>query len=112
VKMRGRRIAFDYGDVRTGVAICDPDGILATPLEAISTQDLGYFQKITSLLAEYEPVKIFVGMPLHMSGLTSESSSKVEAFVVKLESLTKTPVALIDERLSTVSAQRRLKEAG
>ena len=110
--MRGRRIAFDYGDVRTGVAICDPDGILATPLEAISTQDLGYFQKITSLLAEYEPVKIFVGMPLHMSGLTSESSSKVEAFVVKLESLTKTPVALIDERLSTVSAQRRLKEAG
>jgi putative Holliday junction resolvase len=109
---RGRRIAFDYGDVRTGVALCDPDGILASPLCVLQTQSKNYILEISALLTEYEPITIYVGMPVNMSGSSGESAEKVDRFVDSLTELTTTPIHLIDERLSTVSAQRKLKEAG
>jgi putative Holliday junction resolvase len=109
---RGRRIAFDYGDVRTGVALCDPDGILASPLCVLQTQSKNYILEISALLTEYEPITIYVGMPVNMSGSSGESAEKVARFVDSLTELTTTPIHLIDERLSTVSAQRKLKEAG
>ena len=109
---RGRRIAFDYGDVRTGVALCDPDGILASPLCVLQTQSKNYILEISALLTEYEPITIYVGMPLNMSGSSGESAAKVNTFVDSLKELTITPIHLVDERLSTVSAQRKLKEAG
>jgi len=109
---RGRRIAFDYGDVRTGVALCDPDGILASPLCVLQTQSKNYILEISALLTEYEPITIYVGMPVNMSGSSGESAEKVDRFVDSLRELTTTPIHLIDERLSTVSAQRKLKEAG
>jgi putative holliday junction resolvase len=109
---RGRRIAFDYGDVRTGVALCDPDGILASPLCVLQTQSKNYILEISALLTEYEPITIYVGMPVNMSGSSGESADKVNTFVDSLKELTTTPIHLIDERLSTVSAQRKLKEAG
>ena len=110
--MRGRRIAFDYGDVRTGVALCDPDGILASPLCVLDTKSKDFFNEISSLLSEHEPIRIFIGKPLNMSGNTGESAVKVEAFVEQVQSITSLPIQLVDERLSTVSAQRKLKEAG
>ena len=110
--MRGRRIAFDYGDVRTGVALCDPDGILASPLCVLDTKSKNFVTEISSLLSEHEPIRIFIGKPLNMSGNTGESTEKVEAFVEQVQSITSLPIQLIDERLSTVSAQRKLKEAG
>ncbi|CAN2199296.1 COG0816 Predicted endonuclease involved in recombination (possible Holliday junction resolvase in Mycoplasmas and B. subtilis) [Candidatus Nanopelagicaceae bacterium] len=110
--MRGRRIAFDYGDVRTGVALCDPDGILASPLCVLDTKSKDFFNEISSLLSEHEPIRIFIGKPLNMAGDTGESAKKVEAFVEQIQSITTLPIQLIDERLSTVSAQRKLKEAG
>jgi len=110
--MRGRRIAFDYGDVRTGVALCDPDGILASPLCVLDTKSKNFVTEISSLLSEHEPIRIFIGKPLNMSGNTGESSQKVEAFVDQIRSITTLPIVLVDERLSTVSAQRKLKEAG
>lgn len=110
--MRGRRIAFDYGDVRTGVALCDPDGILASPLCVLDTKSKNFVTEISSLLSEHEPIRIFIGKPLNMSGNTGESAVKVEAFVEQVQSITSLPIQLIDERLSTVSAQRKLKEAG
>ena len=64
--MRGRRIAFDYGDVRTGVALCDPDGILASPLCVLETQSKSFTDAISELLREHEPIRIFVGKPLNM----------------------------------------------
>ena len=110
--MRGRRIAFDYGDVRTGVALCDPDGILASPLCVLDTKSKSFLRDISDLLAEHEPVRIFIGKPLNMSGTSGESAEKVLTFVDQIKSVSAIEVQLIDERLSTVSAQKKLKEAG
>jgi putative Holliday junction resolvase len=109
---RGRRIAFDYGDVRTGVALCDPDGILASPLCVLETKSKNFNSEISTLLTEHEPIAIFVGLPMNMSGSTGESAEKVQHFVATLKELTDLPIFLVDERLSTVSAQKKLKEAG
>lgn len=110
--MRGRRIAFDYGDMRTGVALCDPDGILSSPLCVLETKSKNFITEISSLLSEHEPIRIFIGKPLNMSGKAGESAEKVTAFVGQIRSITSLPIQLVDERLSTVSAQRKLKEAG
>ena len=110
--MRGRRIAFDYGDVRTGVALCDPDGIIASPLTVLETRSKSFLKEIESLLEEHQPIQIFIGKPLNMSGTSGESAAKVDDFVSEIKSISSLPITLIDERLSTVSAQKRLKEAG
>ena len=109
---RGRRIAFDYGDVRTGVALCDPDGILSSPLCVLESKARDFFNQISSLLEEHEPIRIFVGMPMNMSGLKGESAEKVDVFAAALSSSTTIPIVFVDERLSTVSAQKKLREAG
>ena len=77
----GRRLAFDFGDTRIGVAVCDPDGILATPLSFLLTKDPSLKQKLADLFNEYEPSKIYVGYPLHLSGEESVSSEKAEKVV-------------------------------
>lgn len=109
---RGRRLAFDYGSVRIGVAICDPDGILATPLDHLSTTHPKLEKHIRDLLDEYQPIEIFIGYPKHLSGAAGESVSLVESFKEQLSLLTQVPLTFVDERLSTVSAAKALKEAG
>jgi putative Holliday junction resolvase len=108
----GRRLAFDYGDVRIGVAVCDPDGILATPLDFLATKDPSLKSSIQSLYAEYEPKKIYVGLPLNLSGEHSESTAKAQAFAELITQLVSCPVELIDERLTTSSASSSLSLAG
>jgi putative Holliday junction resolvase len=108
----GRRLAFDYGDVRIGVAVCDPDGILATPLEHLSTKDPGVKASIQDLCSEYEPTKIYVGLPLNLSGEHSESTAKALAFSDLLTQWVSCPVELIDERLTTSSASASLSQSG
>lgn len=108
---RGRRIAFDYGDVRIGVAISDMDSILVTPVEPLlNGQDL--HPKLVNLIDEYEPIAIYVGEPKHLSGLESEKMAAVADFVAMIAGITDTDVTLIDERLSTVSAAAKLRESG
>jgi len=109
---RGRRIAFDYGDVRIGVAVCDPDGILATPLTTLKASDNKLKFQIAQIVTEYEPIHIYVGKPSHMDGRESESAVKAENFARELGEMTSCPVTLIDERLSTVSATRRMRDSG
>ena len=109
---RGRRIAFDYGDVRIGVAVCDPDGILATPLTTLKASDNKLNSQIAQIFTEYEPIHIYVGKPLHMDGRESESAVKAEVFAKELSEMTSAPVTLIDERLSTVSATRGMRDSG
>lgn len=109
---RGRRIAFDYGDVRIGVAICDLDGILASPLVTLSTNDKGISEQISKILAEYEPIFIYVGKPLNMDSSDGASAQKARVFCELLESLSDKPVVMIDERLSTISAARNMRESG
>ena len=108
----GRRRAFDYGDVRIGVAICDPDGILATPLEFLSTKDPSLKSSIVALYNEYEPTKIYVGLPINLSGEESEATKKAIAFSDLLTQLVSCPVKLVDERLTTSSASASLSQAG
>jgi putative Holliday junction resolvase len=108
----GRRLAFDYGDVRIGVAVCDPDGILATPLEFLSTKDPALKSSILALYSEYEPAKIYVGLPLNLSGEESEATKKAIEFSDLLTQLVSCPVKLVDERLTTSSASASLSQAG
>jgi putative Holliday junction resolvase len=58
--LRGRRIAFDYGDVRIGVAVSDPDSILCSPLITLQANDKKLDQQILQLFTEYEPVQLFI----------------------------------------------------
>jgi len=109
---RGRRIAFDYGDVRIGVAMSDPDSILASPLTTLASGDPKLFQQIALLFNEYEPIAIFVGDPLNLSGESSVSAQKAAAFAEKLRTEFNVPVTMIDERLSTVSATNAMRQSG
>lgn len=109
---RGRRIAFDFGDARIGVAVSDPDSILATPVITLDTRSQDLWDQIFELFSEYEPVEIFVGRPIHLAGHESDSTAKSEQFAKEIHERFGLNVSLIDERLSTVSAQRKLKDAG
>jgi putative Holliday junction resolvase len=108
----GRRLAFDYGDVRIGVAVCDADGILSTPLETLASKHPSLMAQIKELVSEHEPVRIYVGEPLNLSGQPSESSVKARAFAQLLQSHVECDVQMVDERLTTVTATKRLSEAG
>jgi putative Holliday junction resolvase len=109
---RGRRIAFDYGDARIGVAICDPDGILATPLPFLDARNPKVIKQIAALLDEYSPISIFIGLPKHLSGAEGEAVEKVRAFASSLSEISAIPIIFVDERMSTVGAQKKLHEAG
>jgi putative Holliday junction resolvase len=109
---RGRRIAFDYGDVRIGVAISDPDSILASPLTTLSSGDPKLFGQIAQLITEHEPVALYVGDPLNLSGDLSGSAQKARDFAAKLRIEFDLPVTMIDERLSTTSAASALRQSG
>ena len=110
--LRGRRIAFDYGDVRIGVAISDPDSILASPLTTLSARDPKLFAQISDLIVEHDPVVLFVGEPLNLSGQSSTSAQKAAAFSEKLRLEFNLLVIMIDERLSTVSATNAMRQSG
>ena len=108
----GRRIAFDFGDVRIGVAVTDPSGILASPLNFIPNVEESVTQDLQDLYNEYEPLYTAIGFPLHLSGEASAKSESVSVFAKKISEISKAPIYLIDERLTSVSANRTLREAG
>jgi putative Holliday junction resolvase len=110
--LRGRRIAFDYGDVRIGVALCDPDAILSSPLTTLQSKSKDLFTQIVNILEEAQPIKIFIGKPTLLSGLSGEAVQKVENFASELAKHTDIEIVFVDERLSTVSAMKNLQSAG
>ncbi len=110
--LRGRRIAFDYGDVRIGVAVSDPDSILSSPLTTLKATDKSLLKQISEILADIEPVAIFVGRPALLSGNDGSATEKATQFGAVLSTITQVPIEMIDERMSTVSAARNLREAG
>ncbi len=105
----GRIAAFDYGTVRIGIAICDPDRILASPLEvhpAANWQNDGdYFR---SLIKSERIVGIVVGLPIHCDGGESEKSKEAREFAKWLAAETSLPVRMFDERFTTADANRRI----
>jgi len=117
---RGRRLAVDVGKVRVGVAISDPDGILATPLVTLS-RDMGAaadavpsdMAELVRLVGEYEAVQIVVGLPVRLNGAEGPAAIDIRAYAGRLaEAVGEVPIALADERMSTVVATRRLAERG
>jgi putative Holliday junction resolvase len=108
----GRRIAFDYGDVRIGVAITDSSGILATPLEFLTNSPDQLRTDLINLYEIYVPIYTAVGYPLHLSGSESAKSVSVTKFAELITEISPAPIYLIDERMTTVSASRTLRDTG
>ncbi|MDF9717684.1 Holliday junction resolvase RuvX [Nocardioides sp. ChNu-153] len=110
--MSGVRLGIDPGDARIGVARCDPSGILATPVETVR-RGPGDLARLVALRDEVEAVEVVVGLPRSLSGREGPAAAKVRKFATQLASrLGGTPVRLVDERLTTVSAESMLRASG
>jgi putative Holliday junction resolvase len=111
---RGRRLAVDVGDARIGVASCDPDGVLATPVETVPGRDVpAAYRRLRQLVEEYEPIEVVVGLPRSLSGGEGPAAAKVRGFAQELaRSIAPLPVRLVDERMSTVTAAQGLRASG
>ena len=108
----GVRLAFDIGKVRIGVAACDGFGILSSPVVTLMRQDSTLGQQLKDLRLEYEPIELFIGLPINLQGRTTASTQDAIEFARNLKAIFQIPTFLIDERLSTVSASNALRSAG
>jgi putative Holliday junction resolvase len=109
---RGRRLGVDVGAVRIGVAVSDRDGLLATPLETVQADD-GALARLRALATEHEIVEAVVGLPRSLSGSEGPAAAKARQFARRLaRTIHPIPVRLVDERLTTVTATRGLRESG
>ena len=111
---RGRRLGVDVGTVRIGVSVSDPDGILATPVETVRRdRGTGHLRRLVSLVGELEVVEVVVGLPRTLGDRAGSSADDAvavaEALAIRISPV---PVRLADERLTTVSAARSLRDAG
>ena len=108
---RGARLAIDVGSVRVGVARSDPDGVLAVP-ETTLTRGPHTVTEISALVAEHQAAIVYVGLPLGLDGGIGAAGDAATAFAEQLARAVAVPVHLVDERLSTVTAQRAIRDAG
>ena len=117
---RGRRLGVDVGKVRVGVALSDPDGILASPLVTVP-RDMGAaadsvpadIAELARLVREHEAVQVVVGLPVRLDGSEGTAAIDIRAYAERLaRAVGHVPVILADERMSTVVASRRLAERG
>jgi len=109
--LKGRRLAFDFGDVRIGVAASDTDGILASPRDFLANDENLEFN-LSALLAEVQPIYIVLGLPLHLHGGSSAKAVSVQGFAEQLRTTYPGDIYFVDERLSTVSAAKALRDSG
>ncbi len=108
-----RILGLDVGDRRIGVAMSDPEGIIASPNAIIARdEDSAAIDDVVRLVDNHDIKLIIVGMPYSLDGTTGRQASKVKEFVDKLSQKTGADIQLRDERLSTVGAQRLLSQAG
>ena len=108
----GRRLGVDVGDVRVGVATCDPDGLIATPVETVAAGPECTL-RIAELAASYGVIEVVVGLPISLSGREGPAAAKVRALAAELASaVAPVPVRLVDERMSTMTADSHLRASG
>ena len=104
-----RYLAIDYGDKRTGLAVCDAAEILASPLEVLGTNSQ-LTDAIVRVVAEYDAECIVLGLPLNMDGSEGDRAGAVRAFAKKLGKVTELAIIFHDERLSSFDAQQKMAE--
>jgi putative Holliday junction resolvase len=107
----GRRLGIDYGQARIGIAICDVDGLVATPLITLRN-DKTLFAKLEELITEHNIVGIFLGKPKHLSGVEGATVELVSQFAQRFEESFSLPITYVDERLTSGAAEKLLKSAG
>jgi putative holliday junction resolvase len=108
----GRRLGVDVGAARIGVAASDPAGTLATPVETVVADDASV-ERVATLAGDYEAIEIVVGLPVSMSGREGPAAGQARAYAVRLaDRVHPIPVRLVDERLTTASAERALRTSG
>lgn len=111
--MKGRRLGIDFGTVRIGLAISDPDGIVASPLATYERRnrdaDADYFRK---LIEDEDVAQLIVGLPMHTDGREGVKAKEAREFGAWLGETTGLPVTYYDERFTTVQAEAALWEAG
>ena len=109
---RGRRLGIDVGDARIGVAVSDPDGILATPVETVAAGPAA-IGRLAALVAEHDVLECVVGLPMGLSGREGPAAEKVRAFCDALSAaIDPVPIRLFDERMSTITADSMLRHSG
>jgi putative holliday junction resolvase len=97
-----RVLALDYGSARCGVAVSDPSGTLATPLEPVlRPASRRGFARVVGLVTELQAGRVLVGLPLSLSGGDSAQTTETRAFAAKLAAAVAVPVELYDERFTT-----------
>ena len=107
----GTRLGIDVGTVRIGVARSDVHAVLATPVGTVPRGE-GDVAQVVSMVVEFEAFEAIVGLPLALSGARTASTEDAVDFARRLAAAAGVPVRLVDERLSTVSAQRALRATG
>ncbi len=108
-----RSLGLDIGDKRIGVALSDPEGILASPFTIINRRDESLdIEAIADIVSQKQVEQIVVGLPRSMDGSLGKQAEKVKAFTRKLCSHTEVPVEYRDERLTTVLAERLMQAVG
>ncbi len=109
----GRALGVDLGDVRIGVAISDDARRLAVPLGTVQVgRPPGELKAIAELVRENDVSVVVVGLPLSLDGVRGGRAAHAEAFAEGVRAVVRVPVILHDERLTTVEAERGLREAG
>ena len=112
----GRRLGVDVGEVRVGVALSDPSGILATPLITLSRDRAGGsdLEELVALIVEHQVVEVVVGLPRTLAGRHGPAARAAQEYAHALAERLgdSVPVRMTDERLTTVSAIRTLADRG
>ncbi len=109
----GTVLALDFGEQRIGVAVGEQQIAIAHPLTTINAgQSRARFAAIAALIAEWQPGRLVVGLPLHMDDTEHALTARVRRFARQLEGRFRLPVTLVDERMTTREATRLLHEAG
>ncbi len=107
----GVRVGVDVGSVRVGVATCDPAGLIATPVETLR-RGRGDLDALSRLVTEREAIEVVVGLPTTLAGRHGAAAEAAQAYAEAVAGAVAVPVRLVDERLSTVGAQRDLRASG
>lgn len=110
---KGRVLGLDLGDARIGVAVSDPDRRVAVPIGTVQVgRPPGELKAIAALVSEHEANLVVLGDPVSMGGERGPRAALAAEFAEALRAIVRVPVVLQDERLTTVEAERRLREAG